>query len=481
MLSSLKMPQTVTLPVFGSAGNQAHPSGDGAQGTSSTSEWPVEPSGDPSDFDLLAEYLLEDNQAVNTSGLNFDFNGESTNVSTVVSPEQSIDGGPADSGVVQAQQIITQHASGIQQLLDHKNAVVVAPVTTHPPIAPAPPPSHPPMVAAQGIAVPAPSNTYAAHATHIAPAPAGIAASGVSTGITHQTSTAITKRRRVNASGSGSGGAPVLADPMAVAAALQGRGRKKTQAQIDRRRERNRILARRTRLRKKFFFESLQKEVIDLQRENAALKDIVRTQLAEDGKSLLNECNATERLPQAVVEACGESATDYDQQDFNLVRSIQHSQHSFVITDPSLQDNPIVFASDDFLNLTGYSREDVLGRNCRFLQGTDTNQSKIEQIRKGLETGEDITVTLVNYTSDGNPFWNKLFIAALRDAQNNIVNFIGVIVKVGGPEPGDPEHGKKLPGESDAGDNDVMPDAGNSIGGASDAVASADNSAVVHG
>lgn len=70
------MPQTVThptLPVFGSAGNQAPTAGDGTQAASSNSEWPVDPNGDPSDFDLLAEYLLEDNHVLNTSGLNFDF------------------------------------------------------------------------------------------------------------------------------------------------------------------------------------------------------------------------------------------------------------------------------------------------------------------------------------------------------------------------------------------------------------------------
>jgi PAS domain S-box-containing protein len=252
----------------------------------------------------------------------------------------------------------------------------------------------------------------------------------------------VTKRRRGDQAGTT---APVIADPAAVAAALQGRGRKKTQAQIDRRRERNRILARRTRLRKKFFFESLQKEVMDLQRENSALKDIVRSQLdCEEGRQLLDQCDATDKLPEGVMEACGELSADMDKQDFNLIKSIQSSQHSFVITDPSLQDNPIVFASDDFLSLTGYSREDVLGRNCRFLQGDETSKEKVDEIRKAVATGDDVSVTLVNYTADGAPFWNKLFIAALRDAQNNIVNFIGVVVKVASPEPGDPEFGKMI-------------------------------------
>jgi PAS domain S-box-containing protein len=386
--------------------------------------------------------------------------------------------------VAQAQQIISQHAAVHQQ---HQQAqdqnhmlqravqqaqVVMAPIAAPAPLAPAPAPlapapaglaAQPSMVAAQGIRVPHAPVSYAQPATYIAPAPVIAAQGGVNTGIAHQTTNVIAKRRRMNPNTpvvtmpGNPGPVSVLADPMAVAAALQGRGRKKTQAQIDRRRERNRILARRTRLRKKFFFESLQKEVVDLQRENSALRDIVRTELASDGEKLLDECDAAQKLPAAVLEACGEHG-DIDQQDFNLVRSIQQSQHSFIITDPSLEDNPIVFASDDFLSVTGYSREDILGRNCRFLQGTETSQSKVEEIRKGLAVGDDVSVTLVNYTADGTPFWNKLFIAALRDAQSNIVNFIGVIAKVGGPEPSDPEHGKKLPGELSMDDDDMFDD-----------------------
>ena len=209
-------------------------------------------------------------------------------------------------------------------------------------------------------------------------------------------------------------------------------GSSKSQAQIDRRRERNRILARRTRLRKKFFFESLQKEVMDLQKENLVLKEIVRSKINDDkAKEILDSCKATQELPQVVLEHCGDPSA-LGKQDFNLMASIKNSQQSFVITDPSLQDNPIVYASDGFLELTGYSREQVLGRNCRFLQGTDTDPAKVAEIRKGLENGDDVSVTFLNYSADGTPFWNKLFIAALRDAHNNIVNYIGVSVKVAG-------------------------------------------------
>lgn len=231
----------------------------------------------------------------------------------------------------------------------------------------------------------------------------------------------------------------------AAQALSQGRGRKKSQAQIDRRRERNRILARRTRLRKKFFFESLQKEVMDLQKQNQLLKQMVKDNIEEEeGKKILDECDALEKLPASVLEAIGENS-DVTSEDFNLVTSIQRSQHAFIITDPSLQDNPIVFASEGFLHLTGYDREQVLGRNCRFLQGTETNPEKVKEIQTAIANGDDVGVTLINYTADGSPFWNKLFIAALRDAQNNIVNYIGVLVKVACPEPGDPDHGKPLP------------------------------------
>mmetsp|Transcript_27390 Transcript_27390/g.64176 ORF Transcript_27390/g.64176 Transcript_27390/m.64176 type:complete len:502 (+) Transcript_27390:406-1911(+) len=456
------MAQPVTIPVFGSTSNQQPQTSGGGSG-----EWYMDDGEQDMDFDLLAEYLLEENPGSTQTGggMNFDFGD------FVVSPEQSVDGAGDNGGAAQARDIITQHAASIAAAATPVLATVTAisetpktQVVQYAPV-PAPPPLMvPPQIAAQGMAHPSPIPQYVPQAhpavrvqaqhqqqqTHQPPAPAAAP----------QKTTTVpdAKRRRtnppevapqglINTSYMTNGTAnmsPAVVAAAAAAAAMQGRGRKKTQAQIDRRRERNRILARRTRLRKKFFFESLQKEVLELQRENAALRDIVRSEVeSEEGRVLLEQCNAARNLPREVLEACGENP-DLDQEDFNLVTSIQQSQHSFVITDPSLQDNPIVFASDDFLTLTGYSREDVLGRNCRFLQGPETSKEKLDIIRKGLATGDDISVTFVNYTADGTPFWNKLFIAALRDAQNNIVNFIGVIVRVASPEPGDPEFGKQI-------------------------------------
>ena len=237
----------------------------------------------------------------------------------------------------------------------------------------------------------------------------------------------------------------VLSSMTAASGSNRTQQRQKSQAQIDRRRERNRILARRTRLRKKFFFESLQKEVTDLQRENSMLKNIVRMKISPPTKAsqILLDCKAKHDIPSIVYENVLGSST-MDKQDITLVQSLQNSQRCFIITDPSLQDNPIVYASGGFLTLTGYSREDVLGRNCRFLQGEDTCPKKIEILKKAVTAGEDVGVCLVNYTANGTPFWNQIFIAALRDAHNNIVNFVGVLSEVAGPSPDDPEHGKLL-------------------------------------
>jgi len=80
--------------------------------------------------------------------------------------------------------------------------------------------------------------------------------------------------------------------------------------------------------------------------------------------------------------------------------------------------------------LTGYTLDQVLGRNCRFLLGPGTDQSAVDVIRKGVREGVDTSVCLLNYKADGTPFWNQFFVAALQDAENNVVNFVGVQCEV---------------------------------------------------
>mmetsp|Transcript_5155 Transcript_5155/g.5647 ORF Transcript_5155/g.5647 Transcript_5155/m.5647 type:complete len:380 (-) Transcript_5155:1041-2180(-) len=204
----------------------------------------------------------------------------------------------------------------------------------------------------------------------------------------------------------------------------------KSQDQIDRRRERNRVLARKTRLRKKFFFESLQKQVSQLASENEMLKNVIRQRMTgEIRNKILSECKPID-LPPIVANNTQVATSMLERADFSLIQAIQAAQRSFVITDPSLPDNPIIFASKGFLELCGYQLEEVLGRNCRFLQGPNTDAKQVETLRKGILEGTDTSVCLLNYRADGSEFYNQIFVAALKDSNNKIINYVGVQVEI---------------------------------------------------
>ncbi len=104
----------------------------------------------------------------------------------------------------------------------------------------------------------------------------------------------------------------------------------------------------------------------------------------------------------------------------------EERQRSFLITDPRQTDNPIVFANDAFVDLTGYSRDEILGRNCRFLQGEDTDPATVGAIRTAIESGKAITVDILNYKKDGTPFLNRLSIRPIVSDNGEIDNFVGV-------------------------------------------------------
>lgn len=113
-------------------------------------------------------------------------------------------------------------------------------------------------------------------------------------------------------------------------------------------------------------------------------------------------------------------------QGIDLATTLERIEKNFVITDPRLPDNPIIFASDSFLELTEYSREEILGRNCRFLQGPDTDRGTVTKIRNAIRDQREITVQLINYTKSGKKFWNLFHLQPMRDQQGELQYFIGV-------------------------------------------------------
>jgi PAS domain S-box-containing protein len=107
-------------------------------------------------------------------------------------------------------------------------------------------------------------------------------------------------------------------------------------------------------------------------------------------------------------------------------RAIAASNNGIVITDPNLPDNPIIFANESFLRTTGYGADEVVGRNCRFLQGQDRDQSELDELRGAIREGRECRVVLRNYKKDGTPFWNELSISPVHDEAGRLINHVGV-------------------------------------------------------
>lgn len=90
------------------------------------------------------------------------------------------------------------------------------------------------------------------------------------------------------------------------------------------------------------------------------------------------------------------------------------SRVSALVTNPELPDNPIIYANKTFETMTGYKLNEIIGKNCRFLQGEDTDQNELEKIRNGIRNRIPVTAILKNYRKDGNVFWNRVAIKPLE-------------------------------------------------------------------
>ncbi|MBH0231647.1 STAS domain-containing protein [Halobacillus yeomjeoni] len=97
-----------------------------------------------------------------------------------------------------------------------------------------------------------------------------------------------------------------------------------------------------------------------------------------------------------------------------------------VITDPEQEDNPMIYCNRGFEELTGYHSEEILGRNCRFLQGEETSSKVVSKIKAGLEDYHPVFVEIRNYRKDGTPFWNELQIFPVFIENMDQTYFVGV-------------------------------------------------------
>jgi len=109
-----------------------------------------------------------------------------------------------------------------------------------------------------------------------------------------------------------------------------------------------------------------------------------------------------------------------------LTQILDTCVNGVTLTDPDLEDAPIVYANQAFVDICGYDQDEIVGRNCRFLQGNDRNQPELSLIRNAVKNCEAVEVTLRNYRKNGELFYNRLDVKPLKDNRGNVVYYLGV-------------------------------------------------------
>ncbi|MDX1675128.1 MAG: PAS domain-containing protein, partial [Longimicrobiales bacterium] len=121
------------------------------------------------------------------------------------------------------------------------------------------------------------------------------------------------------------------------------------------------------------------------------------------------------------------SARARAESELHLIRSaVAALDIGISIADASQTDNPLIFVNRGFTRMTGYGRTDILGRNCRILQGPDTDPEPVAKMRDAISAGEPVQVTLLNYRKDGEPFWNRVTISPVRGQGDRITHYVGI-------------------------------------------------------
>lgn len=109
-----------------------------------------------------------------------------------------------------------------------------------------------------------------------------------------------------------------------------------------------------------------------------------------------------------------------------MYRAVESTRNGVVITDPNRPDNPIIYCNPAFAEMSGFRIDQIIGRNCRFLQRDDREQPEISEIRNAIAAAKPITTTLRNYRKNGQIFWNELTVSPVHDASGRLINFIGI-------------------------------------------------------
>ena len=159
--------------------------------------------------------------------------------------------------------------------------------------------------------------------------------------------------------------------------------------------------------------EQLRRRLAEVEAENASLRQAnPKAGDARDAARIIEEITGTD------------NGTD------PFAAAVRATRMPMVISNPRLDDNPIVFVTDAFCRLCGYPREEIVGRNCRFLQGPDTSPETVALLRAAIDNREPIKIDILNYRRTGETFWNRLLMAPVQDAQGELAYFFASQVDV---------------------------------------------------
>ncbi len=132
------------------------------------------------------------------------------------------------------------------------------------------------------------------------------------------------------------------------------------------------------------------------------------------------EAEQNEEIDQKLAQSGAGALTRLSSQILDATNAV------LTVTDPTRPDNPLIYVNEGFEQLTGYRREEVLGRNCRFLQGADRDQPGAQKLREAVQKGEHVRVELRNYKKSGEMFWNELYLSPVYDGEGRLALYVGV-------------------------------------------------------
>jgi PAS domain S-box-containing protein len=145
---------------------------------------------------------------------------------------------------------------------------------------------------------------------------------------------------------------------------------------------------------------------------------------------VVNRAPPDQEEAQVVMNVISEEVADHPS-----ILALQATNQTFLLTDPRQAGNPIVFCSRGFLEMTGYPQERIIGRNCRFMQGPNTDPVAVSKLRAAIDNEQDIKIVLLNYRMDDSTFWNHIIISNIRDGQGNVIYFLGLSFEISERDP----------------------------------------------